>query len=228
MTSTVGSTKALRAESKPFASVAAQFSSALGAHGAAYSVAWIEQVRPASAVVDSFEERRTQLEKEARDQFETKDCFWHAAPDLIESVVKFGFSAALQGDAGTFALSPAAALAAAKSTADVAQNKDAANRLLLCRVSLGVPGKHHRVVGSGADARFVLTDVRGVVPSFLIGFRFNAHAGARSQPAETKAPETAAPAAGAATSKADDDDDDDAELAAEMARLKKHVVVSHQ
>lgn len=224
--SDVGSTKAMRSESKPFETVKRQFATALGAnHASAYSVAWIDQIRPASAVVDAFEERRTELEREARDQFETKDCYWHASQELIESVIKHGFSAALRGDAATFALSPAQALHVAKNGADVAQNKDNANRLIQCRVSLGLPSKHHRVVGTGADTRFVLTDVRGVVPSFLIGFRFNADPSARSQPQQPQQqqsePEPAKSNTAAAAA------DDDAELAAEMARLVKHVKVTN-
>jgi hypothetical protein len=230
---TVGSTKGLRAEGKPFQTVASAFTNSMGAHGSAYSVAWIEQVRPATAVVESFEERRTVLEKEARDAFETKDCYFHGSPDLLDAIVKFGFSAALQADAGTFCLNAASALSAAKVSADVAQNKDTHNRIIACRVSLGIAGKHHRVVGSATDQRFILTDVRGVVPSFLIGFRYNAHTSARSQPsgepavAEAPAAPAAAVSEKPAAAAAAADDDDDAEVAAELARLKKKVTVSH-
>lgn len=227
----VGTTKSMRSESKPYETVKRQFLAALNAnHATSYTVSWIDQIRPATSVVDAFEERRTELEREARDQFETKDCYWHASPELIESVIKHGFSAALRGDSATFALSPANALHIAKGGADIAQNKDNANRIIQCRVSLGLPSKHHRVVGTGTDMRFVLTDVRGVVPSFLIGFRFNADPSARVQPQQQQQQqqqqstesEPAKPATKPAT-----DDDDDAELAAEMARLVKHVKVTN-
>lgn len=222
----------MRSESKPFETVKQQFLAALNTnHATSYTVSWIDQIRPSKSVVDAFEERRTELEREARDQFETKDCYWHASAELMESVIKHGFSAALRGDSATFALSPANALHIAKGGADIAQNKDNANRIIQCRVSLGLPSKHHRVVGTGTDIRFVLTDVRGVVPSFLIGFRFNADPSARVQPQQQQqqqqstesepAKPTAKPAAAA------NDDDDDAELAAEMARLVKHVKVTN-
>lgn len=62
---TVGSLKPLRANSGPLKFVQKQFVTALGDRSGNFKLSWAAQVKTTRDQVDTFEERRTELEKEA-------------------------------------------------------------------------------------------------------------------------------------------------------------------
>mmetsp|Transcript_976 Transcript_976/g.1635 ORF Transcript_976/g.1635 Transcript_976/m.1635 type:complete len:231 (+) Transcript_976:31-723(+) len=226
---TVGSLKPLRANSGPLKFVQKQFVTALGDRSGNFKLSWAAQVKTTRDQVDTFEERRTELEKEAGDDFESKECWFFGTPDQTESIVKNGFIQTFKGDSVTFAMNPAVAVSQAKHTGDVAQNKDNINRLILCRVSIGKEGKHQRSVGKDDNLKYVIPDVRGVIASFVIGFKFNLDdKGAKNTSNETnksQSPSTSKPS----NKNSNDDDsesDDDAAIAKEMERLTKHVKIT--
>jgi hypothetical protein len=173
-----------------------QFKTALGSRAGNFTLNWAGQVMTSRDQVDAFEERRTELEKQAGEAFESKECWFFCDKEQMDSIVKNGyvyflcefpflfssfldffvvfflsfvlcsfilqrFPATLKSDSATFAVNPAVAISQAKHSGDVAQNKDDVNRVLLCRVSIGKEGMHHRTVGHDDQLRYVISDVRG-------------------------------------------------------------------
>jgi hypothetical protein len=167
----------------------AQFTTALGTRASHFQLQWAGQVMTTKDKIDTFEERRTELEKSAGEAFESvevceiarvccanitepRQAWYFASKEETDSILKNGFPATYKGDSVTFAVNPAVAIQTSKQTGDVSRNDQSINRVILCRVSLGKEGNHHRLVGKDEQLRYVITDVRGVIPSFVVGFRY--------------------------------------------------------
>lgn len=100
-------------------------------------------------------------------------------------------------------MNPSIAILHGKHKDDVSANKSDVNRVLLCRVSIGKEGIHHRTIGKDDQLRYVIPDVRGVIASFLVGFRYSIDAALPkshvAQPYVAAAEKVALPAANAAS-----------------------------
>ena len=70
--------------------VYSQFKTALGARAGNFTLNWAGQVMTSRDQVDAFEERRTELEKQAGEAFESKECWFFCDKEQMDSIVKNG------------------------------------------------------------------------------------------------------------------------------------------